>query len=173
MTRHTRKPRQNQEEEDKEESDEPAGIFVAWGARVEKRIPVSEEGLEEYFNSLQGKPCPEGVVATPPFQEGHVSFSLVSDAFAPLSWDIRPTAAHQEEILSSIYCERDTIKQLSAAKERLDALWEKPPPPMARSLMTRVARSQLFPSSGKHGGEGHENRAGDKLAELSTVTDLL
>jgi len=43
---------------------------------------------------------------------------------------------------------------------------------MARSLMMRVARSQLFPCSG-NGGKEHENRAGDKLAELSEFTDLL
>jgi len=37
--------------------------------------------------------------------------------------------------------------------------------------MARVARSQLFPHSGE-GGQEHENRAGDKLAELSAVADL-
>jgi hypothetical protein len=59
-----------------------------------------------------------------------------------------------------------------AAKERLDALWDRPPPPMARSLMTRVARAQLFPSSGKGDNDKHENRAGDKLADLSDISDL-
>lgn len=38
--------------------------------------------------------------------------------------------------------------------------------------MTRVARSQLFPCSG-NGGQEHENRAGDKLAELSACAGLL
>merc|ERR1719230_1023719 len=105
MTRHTKKSKTCEEG-----VEEPAGIFVAWGARVEKKVPVSEEGLEEYFNSLAGKPCPEGLVATPPFQEGHVSFPLTSEAFALCSWDIRPTEANQEEILSSTYCQRDQIK---------------------------------------------------------------
>lgn len=41
--------------------------------------------------------------------------------------------------------------------------------------MTRVARSQLFPCSGTtgKGEQEHENRAGDKLAELSSITSLL
>lgn len=43
---------------------------------------------------------------------------------------------------------------------------------MARSLITRVARSQLFPHSGE-GGQDHENRAGDKLAQISQIVGLL
>jgi len=43
---------------------------------------------------------------------------------------------------------------------------------MARSLITRVARSQLFPHSGE-GGQDHENRAGDKLAQISEIIGLL
>jgi len=171
MSRHTKKSRS-------EEDVQPTpGIFVAWGIRVERRIPVSEEGIEEYFNSLAGKPCPEGLVASPPFQESHMSFPLSSDAFAPLSWSICSTDANKEEILSSGYCQPDLIKASWAAKDRLDALWGKPPPPMARSLMTRIARAQLFPRSGTTGKgdmeETGENRAGDKLAELVSVTDLL
>jgi len=146
--------------------------FVAWGIKVEKKVPVSEEGLEEFFNSLSGKACPDGLVATPPFQEGHVAFPLTSEAFLPLSWSICPAEANQKELFSSGYCQEDTINALCTAKGRLDELWDKPPPPMARSLMTRVARSQLFPCSG-NGGKDHENRAGDKLAEISEMTDLL
>merc|ERR1719253_1035949 len=101
MTRHAKKSKPRDNEENNEEGEEPpAGIFVAWGARVENKVPVSEEGLEEFFNSLAGKPCPEGLVANPPFQEGHVSFPLASEAFTPLSWNICPTDATKDEILS-------------------------------------------------------------------------
>lgn len=172
MTRHSKKSKNHEDDECEEDAEQQIGIFVAWGARVEKKIPVSEEGIEEYFNSLSGKACPAGLVATPPFQEGHVSFPLVSEAFAPLSWDIRSTPANHEEILSSTYCQRNLIEAQMAAKERLDALWDRPPPPMARSLMTRVARAQLFPSSGKGDNDKHENRAGDKLADLADISDL-
>merc|ERR1719387_3275866 len=58
------------------------------------------------------------------------------------------------------------------AKQALDDLWDIPPPPMAKSVLVRVARAQLFPHSGE-GGKEHENRAGDKLAELSEVTGLM
>jgi hypothetical protein len=167
MTRHSKKNKVQ------EEAMEPvAGIFVAWGARVERKAPVSTEGLQEYFNSLAGKLCPEGLVAVPPFKESHLSFPLTSEGFAPMSFDIRSIPAAANEILSSAHCKEVLITDLQAAKKRLDALWDKPPPPMARSLMTRTARSQLFPHSGE-GGQEHENRAGDKLAELSAITDLL
>merc|ERR1719337_422068 len=43
---------------------------------------------------------------------------------------------------------------------------------MGRNLLLRVARSQLFPHSGE-GVKEHENRAGDKLAELSEAVGLL
>jgi cap1 methyltransferase len=168
MTRHTKKSRSQEDQC----NDQPAGIFVAWGIRVERKVPVSAEGIEEFFNSLAGKPCPNGLVASPPFQEGHVSFPLASNAFAPMSWNIRPAPATKEEILSSKNCRQDRIEALWAAKVRLDDLWDLPPPPMARSLMMRVARAQLFPCSG-NGGKEHENRAGDKLAEISELTDLL
>jgi len=168
MTRHTKK-KKAQEEEDVET---PAGIFCAWGVRVERRFPVSSEGLEEFFNSLVGKQSPEGLVALAPFQEGHLSFPLTSESPAPFSSVIREIPADAEEILSSAHCEEKSILALRKAKNRLDALWELPPPPVARSLMQRIARSQLFPHSGE-GGQEHENRAGDKLAELVAVTHLL
>jgi hypothetical protein len=170
MFRHSKKSKSYEEGEEG-----PAGIFVAWGVKVERKVPVSEEGLEEFFNSLAGKPCPEGLVAKPPFSEGHVSFSLTSKDFLPLSWSICPVEANPKEIYDSVYCKGDLIKSLCAAKGRLDALWDKPPPPMARSLMTRVARSQLFPCSGTHGkgDQEHENRAGDKLGEIAEITGLL
>merc|ERR1740117_1231183 len=169
MTRHTKNKHKVQEEGDEQA---PAGIFCAWGVRVERRFAVSTEGLEEFFNSLAGKTCPNGLVATAPFQERHLCFPITSEAFAPLSFDIRTIPANAKEILSSAHCEEALILGLQAAKGRSDALWDKPPPPVARSLMARIARSQLFPHSGT-GGQEHENRAGDKLAELSAVTDLL
>merc|ERR1740117_418977 len=169
MTRHTKNKHKAREEG---EEAPPAGIFCAWGVRVERRFPVSTEGLEEFFNSLPGKVTPQGLVAQPPFQESHLSFPLTSEAFAPLSFDIRIAPADEDALLSSSHCEETKIRGLMAAKDRLDALWEKPPPPVARSLIQRIARSQLFPHSGT-GGQEHENRAGDKLAELSAVTELL
>merc|ERR1712232_1522847 len=51
-------------------------------------------------------------------------------------------------------------------------IWNRPPPPMGRSLMQRVARDQLFPHSGKEGKE-HDNRAGEKLEELASAVGLL
>lgn len=149
-----------------------SGIFCAWGVKVERKVPVSEEGLKEFFNSLAGVPCPQGLVATSPFPEGHVSFPLASEGFTMLSFSIEKAEATKEEVLSSRYCDRSLIESSWAAKDRLDALWNRPPPPMARSLITRVARSQLFPHSGE-GGQDHENRAGDKLAQISEVIDLL
>mmetsp|Transcript_34948 Transcript_34948/g.96599 ORF Transcript_34948/g.96599 Transcript_34948/m.96599 type:complete len:549 (+) Transcript_34948:81-1727(+) len=169
LRRHTRR---SKEEAEGEEVDTPVGIFVAWGTRVERKVPVSEEGLEEYFNSLEGSPTPDGLVTTPPFAEGHVCFPLASETFATLAFNIAEEVADTEEILSSIYCGREAIQALWEAKGRLDSLWSRSPPPMARSLMLRVARSQLFPHSGE-GGQEHENRAGDKLAELSQIVGLL
>jgi len=148
------------------------GIFCAWGMKVERKVPVSEEGIEEFFNSLAGKPCPEGLAARAPFEEGHMSFPLASEGFAMLSFMIQEEAASKDKISSSNYCSQDKIEASWAAKDRLDALWNKPPPPMARSLITRVARKDLFPHSGE-GGQEHENRAGDKLAQISEIVDLM
>jgi len=167
MKRHSKRSKVAQEGEE-----EPCGIFCAWGMKVERKVPVSEEGLEEFFNSLAGATCPEGLVAKSPFEEGHISFPLASEGFAMLSFNIQKDDANKDKILSSRYCSSELIEASWAAKDRLDALWNKPPPPMARSLITRVARSQLFPHSGE-GGQDHENRAGDKLAQISEITDLL
>jgi len=69
------------------------------------------------------------------------------------------------------------VHALWEAKDDIDDLWAKPPPPMGRGLMQRVSRDQLFPHSGKEGreagGKEHENRAGDKLAELVSASGLL
>lgn len=167
MKRHCKKS--NKEEHGEQEEQ---GIFCAWGVKVERKVPVSEEGIEEFFNSLSGKPCPEGLVATAPFKEHHLSFPLASEGFAMLSFAIQETEASKEQVLSSPYCTQPLIESSWAAKDRLDALWARPPPPMARSLITRVARSQLFQHSGE-GGQEHENRAGDKLAQISEIIGLL
>jgi len=167
MKRHSKKSKAA------EPGEEPAvGIFCAWGSKVERKMPMSEEGIEEFFNSLAGVPCPKGLAYTSPFQEGHISFPLASDGFNMLSFNIEKTEANKEQVLSSRYCQRHMIESQWAAKDRLDALWARPPPPMARSLITRIARSQLFPYSGEK-GQDHENRAGDKLAQISEVIGLL
>merc|ERR1719199_1485113 len=167
MKRHSKK---NKTAETGEE--EAAGIFCAWGMKVERKVPVSEEGIEEFFNSLSGAPLPQGLTATSPFQEGHISFPLASEGFAMLSFCVEKAEADKEQLLASSYCDRSIIEASWAAKDRLDALWNRPPPPMARSLITRVARSQMFPHSGE-GGQDHENRAGDKLAQISEMIGLL
>merc|ERR1719313_2266748 len=71
-----------------------------------------------------------------------------------------------------MFCEKRLVEAACAAKGRMDALWSRPPPPMARSLISRVARAQLFHHSGE-GGQEHENRAGDKLAQISELMALL
>lgn len=167
MKRHFKRSRVAQDGEEK-----PLGIFCAWGMKVERKVPISEEGIADFFNSLAGTTCPEGLVATPPFEESHVLFHLKSGNFATPSYNIEQIDADQDKVLSSWACPRNLIESSWAAKDRLDALWNRPPPPMARSLITRVARSQLFPHSGE-GGQDHENRAGDKLAQISNMVGLL
>lgn len=80
-------------------------------------------------------------------------------------------------LLDGPHGRRDLVQTLWDAKLQLDELWNKPPPPKARSVMQRVARDQLFPHSGKEGKEGkegsHENRAGEKLEELAQAVGLL
>eukprot|EP00928_Gymnodinium_smaydae_P063259 TRINITY_DN468_c0_g2_i2.p1 TRINITY_DN468_c0_g2~~TRINITY_DN468_c0_g2_i2.p1 ORF type:complete len:671 (-),score=101.15 TRINITY_DN468_c0_g2_i2:394-2331(-) len=173
MKRHSKRSKARDADGDEQVDQEPAcGIFCAWGNRVERRVPVSEEGLEEFFNSLAGKPIPDGLIATPPFEEGHISFQLSSSKSLPLSSDIRKDEASREKMLSSRHCPKDTIQSLWDAKGRIDELWNRPPPPMARSVISRVARAQLFPHSNV-GGQEHENRAGDKMAEIVEVVGLL
>merc|ERR1712139_85086 len=112
---------------------------------------------------------------------GLVSFPLVSSLAAAekasshavaLTTTPQVEKPNQSKLLDSAYCPTESVKKLWEAKGRLDDLWSRPPPPMARSLMTRVARSQLFPHSGE-GGKEHENRAGDKLSEVSNLVGLL
>mmetsp|Transcript_35199 Transcript_35199/g.101180 ORF Transcript_35199/g.101180 Transcript_35199/m.101180 type:complete len:737 (-) Transcript_35199:101-2311(-) len=156
-----------------EEGEEPAmGLFVAWGHRVQRKVSVSAEGLEAYFNALAGAPIPEGLDPKPPFEEASLRFTLSSGSMLPLNCEPSVDVAEKQQLLCNATCRSDLVEQLWHAKGRLDTLWSVPPPPLARSLMSRVARAQLFPHSGV-GGKEHENRAGDKLAELSAAVGLL
>lgn len=162
-----------------ETGEQQLGVFVAWGNRVERKAPVSPEGLEAYFNALAMTPCPSGLEACPPFPEQMTRFSLTSSLAAgvasssSLALDFYPKAvtAGKDNLRESPFCKRELVENLWEQKHRLDDLWNIPPPPLARSLMTRVARAQLFPHSGE-GGKEHENRAGDKLAELAEGVGL-
>jgi hypothetical protein len=58
-----------------QESGVVGGVFVAWGHRVERRVSVSETGLEAYFNGLTGIKWPQGLTPKAPFEECHQHFS--------------------------------------------------------------------------------------------------
>jgi hypothetical protein len=164
--------------------EEEVGVFVAWGQRVERRVTVSEESLEDHFNGLAADDAaftPHGLEVKPPFLEGLVSFPLVSSLAVAEKANAKAVALtakpqvdtpEQAKLLDSVYCPRESIENLWEAKGRLDDLWKQPPPPLARSLMTRIARAELFPHSGE-GGKDHANRAGDKLSELAAFVGLL
>jgi len=166
VTRHTRKARGDDEEEEQ-------GVFVAWGHRVENKVPVSEEAIEDYFNGLSdvGK-TPAGLTAKPPFEEELQRFELTSTGPLPLNKQAKKDEASAEQMLQGPHGKPELVRSLWKAKQELDDIWNKPPPPMGRSLMQRVARDELFPHSGKEGKE-HENRAGEKLEELATAVGLL
>merc|ERR1712232_570366 len=168
----------------REGTEQEVGVFVAWGQRVERRVTVSEESLEDHFNGLSADDAtftPQGLETEPPFQEGLVSFPLVSSLAAAeqaspqavaLTTKPQVEKPDQSKLLDSTYCTTQAVKKLWEAKGRLDDLWNRPPPPLARSLMTRIARAELFPHSGE-GGKDHANRAGDKLNELADYVGLL
>jgi len=151
-----------------------AGVFVAWGHRVERKVTITEEGLEAYFNNLAHVSIPQGLEAKAPFEESCVRFPLTSSLqeLLPLSMDPCVDRPSADKLLEGGFCRKAIVESVWAAKKRLDDLWTVPPPPLARSVMTRVARAQLFPCSGE-GGKDHENRAGDKLAELVDAARLL
>merc|ERR1719401_2545447 len=100
------------------EDEQPQGLFIAWGMRVERKVTVSEEGIEAYFNSLAGVPCPEGLVAQPPFEECHLRFPLSSEADAALATTVKIDDPKPELILGSAFCERTSIEGLWASKGR-------------------------------------------------------
>merc|ERR1712232_792540 len=168
----------------REGAEQEVGVFVAWGQRVERRVTVSEESLEDHFNGLAADDVaftPHGLETEPPFQEGLVSFPLVSSLAAAEKASSEAVALtskpqvdkpEQSKLLESPFCPTESVKKLWEAKGRLDDLWNRPPPPLARSLMTRIARAELFPHSGE-GGKDHANRAGDKLNELADFVGLL
>jgi len=153
---------------------EEMGLFVAWGHRVERKVTVSEEGLEAYFNALGKVPSPKGLEVVRPFEEGTLSFALRSSLGSMLPFNSKPEVvkAEKQQLLSDCTCNPTLVEQLFHAKGRLDDLSNLPPPPMARGVMMRVARAQLFPHSGE-GGKEHDNRAGDKLAELAEAVGLM
>merc|ERR1719506_1957655 len=90
MKRHSKRSKVAQEGEA-----DPCGIFCAWGMKVERKVPISEEGIEEFFNSLAGKSCPEGMSIQAPFEEGNLCFPLQAEGFAMLSFMIEEEAAEQ------------------------------------------------------------------------------
>merc|ERR1719453_2521359 len=105
-----------------------------------------------------------------------MSFTLSSKSGLPLNQFPTVDNATSAHLLHSPFCHEVVVKELWKAKDRLDELWQKPPPPMGRSLIRRVALAQLFPhsSSGKVVEQsGGENRAGGKLEELAEAVGLL
>lgn len=170
VRRHTR--RKEKASDLDQDSGVVGGVFVAWGHRVERRVSVSETGLEAYFNGLAGIKWPQGLTPKPPFEERHQHFPLTSEAALPLNSEIRADAAVATQLLDGPHGRPELLRALWQAKERLDDLWARPPPPMARSVFQRVARDQMFPHSGTE-GKACENRAGDKLAELVEAVGLL
>jgi len=165
VRRHSRRSKRD------EQGEEELGVFVAWGHRVERRATVSEEGLERYFNGLAFVPSPPALEPKAPFEETLQIFPL-SSSLQPAFCEVKEIEASSSLLQSGPHGRPDLVKWLWETKAGLDNLWSKPPPPLARSVMQRVARDQLFPHSGKEGKE-HENRAGEKLAELVKAVGLL
>eukprot|EP00930_Biecheleria_cincta_P054190 TRINITY_DN4014_c0_g1_i4.p1 TRINITY_DN4014_c0_g1~~TRINITY_DN4014_c0_g1_i4.p1 ORF type:complete len:701 (-),score=164.17 TRINITY_DN4014_c0_g1_i4:150-2174(-) len=168
VRKHTRKKEQAGETA----TDEPEGVFVAWGHRVARKVDISEEGLEAYFNGLSTLDRPSGLGLERPFEEQIQSFLLSSGGPMRMNASPKQDDAVAAKMLEGIHGRPELVRELWEAKEQLDDLWNKPPPPLGRSMMQRVARDQLFPHSGKE-GEKHENRAGEKLEELSNAVGLL
>lgn len=152
--------------------DEPEGVFVAWGHRVARKVDISEKGLESYFNGLSTVPRPAGIDPVRPFDEQLQVFVLSSGGPMLLDTSPRLDQAVMDKMVEGVHGQPDLFQELWKAKEQLEDLWKKPAPPLGRGLMQRVARDQLFPYSGKE-GEKHENRAGEKLEELSQAMGLL
>eukprot|EP00927_Polykrikos_kofoidii_P046419 TRINITY_DN4066_c0_g1_i1.p1 TRINITY_DN4066_c0_g1~~TRINITY_DN4066_c0_g1_i1.p1 ORF type:complete len:873 (-),score=136.88 TRINITY_DN4066_c0_g1_i1:203-2821(-) len=156
----------------------PMGLFIAWGNRVERKATISEEALETYFNALPGVahvPCPQ---AQPPFGEGLLRFPVCSKAarrrrsLLPLDMSPSVETPSLEHMLNGTFCDRKVVENVWEAKLRLDERWTVKPPPLARGLLLRVARTQLFPHSDGLKAE-FSNRAGAKLEELATAVGLL
>jgi len=139
---------------------------------VERRAPVSEEALEAHFNGLSSVSRPKDLKAKPPFAEELQHFSLTSKGPLALMAKPQKDTATADTMLNGPHGQPQLLQRVWDAKEELDEIWNRPPPPMGRSLMQRVARDELFPHSGKEGKE-HENRAGEKLEELAQAVGLL
>jgi len=114
---------------------------------------------------------PSGLQAVPPFSEELQRFALVSEENLKLNMKPASDTAVPDRLADSLFCSREVVQDLWRAKKDLDDVWARPPPPMGRSILQRIARDQLFPHTGKEGD--HENRAGDKLAELIEATGFL
>lgn len=99
---------------------------------------------------------------------------LMSEAskLRQLNFEPQVAEADASKLQQGLVCPKTLVDELWLAKRRLDDVWTLPPPPLARSLLMRVARAQLFPHSGE-GGKEHDNRAGDKLEELASAVGLL
>jgi len=155
-------------------SEQSVALFVAWGHRVERRASVSATGLEDYFNSVAAIPTslkmPSAEQA--PFAEEFLRFPLQSSGPGTLIPEVQQDVAEHAQLLTGTFCDRNLVKSLWDAKEQLDEFSRRPPPPMGRSILPRMALSELFPFSGG-GGKEHRNRAGDKLEELCAATGLL
>ena len=174
LRRHSRRSKRSDEEE--------VGIFVAWGHRVERRATVSEEALEAFFNGLSKVAPPKALNFEAPFKEALLLFPLSSRQLeehqVSLCLPPKVVKATGDLLLEGPHGRPDLVQMLWDAKTELDELWNKPPPPKARSVMQRVARDQLFPHSKeeqkeKSARKGHENRAGEKLEELAQAVGLL
>jgi len=152
------------------------GIFVAWGFKVERRVPVDEEAIREYFEDLAARRDLKDFAsaAERPFDEEFLRLPIRSsgNVVIPRSYKPKVEVASLEKLRDAGYCDSKAIEALWREKDRVEAIWEIPPPPMGRSLLLRVARVQLFPHSGE-GKDEHKNRAGEKLAELSEAVDLM
>jgi len=100
-------------------------------------------------------------------------FPLASAGGLPLNMKPEADAAVAARLSEGPTCSKELVQGLWDAKKALDDVWARPPPPMGRSIMQRISRAQLFPHSGGKEGNEHENRAGDKLAELVDAVGLL
>ena len=98
------------------------------------------------------------------------SFTLSSTRRFVAPESFLPLEDSSEALLQGPHGRPELVRELWEAKNALDELWKKPPPPLARSVMQRVARDQLYEEVKE---KEHENRAGEKLAELAAAVGLL
>lgn len=92
-----------------------AGVFVAWGHRVERRATVSEEALESYFNGLSHLKDPEALQFQPPFQESLLLFPLSSLKSLKMS-PPQVAEAERQVLLDGPHGRPDLVQSLWDAK---------------------------------------------------------